>query len=144
MCMPIYTKKILCVVAGIAGIALMPFISRASFSDDLRRIHEQSQDERDMRREQFKQDVLEKRKEMLTKWHDKKQEIKDRLKEEQNKLTSDFEIHRMTATTSASSSTLWKIQQQGREESSDFLSILKKSAKDIVHSLLPFPYFFGN
>ena len=128
-----------------AGTSTFPFISHASFADSLRKIHEQSREERDSRREQFRQDILEKRKEMLTKWHDKKQGFEDKLKEEQDKIRSGFEIRRAKEEElRASSSSVPDFKNQDQEPIGGFFAAIKKSAHDIAHIFLPFTNVFGN
>ena len=128
-----------------AGTSVLPFISHASFAEDLRKIHEQSQEERESRREQFKQDILEKRKVMLTKWHDRKQGFTDRLKEEQDKLRSGFEIRRAKEEElRAGSSSISDIDNKDQEPIGGFFAAIKKSAEGIVHAFLPFANVFGD
>ena len=128
-----------------AGTSVLPFISHASFAEDLRKIHEQSQEERESRREQFKQDILEKRKIMLTKWHDRKQGFTDRLKEEQDKIRSGFEIRRVKEEElRASSSSALDLKNQDQELIGGFFAAIKKNAHDIAHTFLPFTNIFGD
>ena len=133
------------VVIIAAGTSVLPFISHASFADSLRKIHEQSREERDSRREQFRQDILEKRKEMLTKWRDRKQGFEDKLKEEQDKIRSGFEIRRTKEEElRASSSLISSTHNQDQEPIEGFFAIIKKSAHDIAHTFLPFTNVFGD
>ena len=128
-----------------AGTSVLPFISHASLAEDLRKIHEQSREERESRKEHFKQDILEKRKEILTKWHDRKQGFTDRLKEEQDKIRSGFEIRRAKEEElRASSSLLSSTHNQDQEPTGGFFAAVKKSVHDIAHTFLPFTNVFGD
>ena len=129
----------------LAAAGLFPIATRAFFPDELRKMHEQSVEQRDSQREQFKQDVLEKRKEMLGRWHERKEEFKNRLKGEQDKIKAEFEMRRTRGEElSATASTTPVIQGQGEVVTSSFISVITRGARDIVHALFPFGNFFGD
>lgn len=127
------------IVPIIAGIATLPLISHGFFPDDLRKLHDESIEQRDARREQFKQDILEKRKEVLSKWADRKQEFEETLSKEREKIKSGFELRRSRKEADASSTPPTETQEQGR-----FFSIIKKSTQGIMHFFSPLKDLFGN
>lgn len=130
-------------VLAVAGV--FPFATRAFFPDELRKLHAESVEQRDSQREQFRQDVLEKRKEMLSRWYDRKEEFKNRLKGEQDRIKSEFEIRRTKGDElSAAASTTPVIQSHGEVATSSLISVIARGAKDIVHALFPFGNLFGN
>lgn len=142
--MKIYAAHV-CAVLVIAGAMVFPFASHAFFPEELRKIHEQSLEQRESQREQFKQDVLEKRREMLSRWHERKEDFKSRLKSEQDRIKSEFEIRRTKGDElSAAASTTSGIQGQGEVATSSFLSVITKGAKNFVHTLFPFSNLFEN
>ena len=132
------------VAVFIMGAIVFPLISRAFFPDELRKIHEQSKEERDMRREQFKQDILEKRKVIFAKWHDKKEAIKDKLKQEQERIKSGFDMPRIQdENLQGTSSAMWGALYEDEKQTGSFLSAVKKGVQNVAHALLPFPNLFG-
>ena len=129
----------------LAAASAFPFVTHAFFPDELRKLHAESVEQRDSQREQFRQDVLEKRKEMLSRWHDRKEEFKNRLKGEQDRIRSDFEIRPTRGEElSAAASTTPVIQSQGQVATSSLISVIARGAKDIVRALFPFGNLFGN
>lgn len=132
------------VVPIIAGISILPFISWAWIPDDLRKIHDESIEQRDARREQFKQDILEKRKEVLSKWADRKQEFEETLNKEREKIKSGFELRRTRKEADRSSATTTEIQDQGVGTQGGFFSFIKKGTQDIAHFFSPLKDLFGN
>ena len=129
----------------LAAAGLFPIATRAFFPDELRKMHEQSVEQRDSQREQFKQDVLEKRKEMLGRWHERKEEFRNRLKGEQDKIKAELEMRRTRGEElSAIASTTPAIQGHDDVATSSFLLVIKRGARDIVHALFPFGNFFGD
>ena len=139
----------------LAAAGVFPFVTRAFFPDELRKLHAESVEQRDSQREQFRQDVLEKRKEMLSRWHDRKEEFKNRLKGEQDRIRPEFEIRRTRGEElSAAASTTPGIQNQtvsyrccdtsGEVATSSLISVIARGAKDIVRALFPFGNLFGN
>ena len=126
------------------GAIVFPLISRAFFPDELRKIHEQSKEERDMRREQFKQDILEKRKVIFAKWHDKKEAIKDKLKQDQERIKSGFDMRKIQdENLQGTSSAMWGVLHEEEKQTGSFLSSIKKGVQNVAHALLPFPNLFG-
>lgn len=129
----------------LVGINLFPLISHGFFTDELRKIHEQSIEQRESQREQFKQDVLEKRKEIRAKWHDRKEEFKNKIKEKRDKIKSEFDMDHaaydtegMLGILGTSTMTLSSMQDQNEIATSSFLGVVRRGVKDIIHTLFPF------
>ena len=131
-------------VLVIAGVGLLPLVSRAFFPAELRKIHEESIEQRDSEREQFRQDVLEKRKEMLAKWHDKKEEFRNRLKVEQEKIASQLEVSRKKGIEIHGTSTASVMEAENGTTNDDIVSVIKKGVKNFAHALFPFSHLFRN
>lgn len=132
------------VIAIVVGAYVSPFISYASFPEDIQRIHEESAQQREERREQFRQNVLEKRKEMISKWHGRTQELKGRLKEGGQEIKSGFEIRQsedVHAVASSSIATTTPEQEEPKKE--NFFSIVKKRVNNITHLFSQFGNLFG-
>lgn len=117
----------------------MPLISQAWIPDDLRKLHDESIEQKDARREQFKQDILEKRKEVLSKWADRKQEFEETLSKEREKIKSGFELRRARKEADKNAATTTEMQDQG-----GFFSLIKKGTQNIVHFFSPLKDLFGN
>ena len=115
----------------IAGMAIFPFISHARISDNLRKIHQESREQKEIRREQFRQDVLEKRREVLLKWSDRKQDFKEKLNEERRRVKSEFERYRLREEAEKNSAEIMEIPNQGISVQKQFSSLIK-SAQDIA------------
>ncbi len=119
-------------VSVIAGTAVFALISHAFFPDDLRKLHGESQEQRDIRREQFKEDILEKRKEVLTKWASRKDQWEEKLNKERERVMSGFELRRTRKVADGSSftATTTRIQEVGQ---GGFLFTIRKTATGIMH-----------
>ena len=125
------------------GAAISPCISRASFADDLRKIHDESQEQRDMRREQFRQDILEKRKEVFTKWASKKDQWEEKLQKEGARVMSGFDLRRTRKETNAHSSLAAAIRIQEAMRGG-FFFIMRKSIMDMIHFFSPLEGFLSD
>jgi len=132
------------IVLMITGVFILPFISHGWIPDDLRKLHDESIDQREMRREQFRQDILERRKEVLTKWADRKQEFEETLSKEREKIKSEFEMRRPRKKADATSTPPTETQEQGMPIENSFFSAIRKSVQDIAHFFSPLKDLFGN
>ncbi|MDP3769312.1 MAG: hypothetical protein U1A23_04660 [Candidatus Sungbacteria bacterium] len=122
-------------IISLAGASMSPFISHANFAQELQKIHDESEQQREERKEQFRQDVLEKRKEVLTKWQDRKEEFKVKLKEGQDRIKFDFELRRTKEEeTRASATVATSTPVQENESGNGFFSVIKQKAQDFVHA----------
>lgn len=135
------------VIAIVVGVHISPFVSHGFFPEDLQRFHEESAQQREERREQFRQNVLEKRKEMISKWHGRTQELKERFKEGGQEIKSGFEMrqsedtHALTSVASSSLATTTPEQEEPKKE--NFFSAIKKRVNDITHLFSQFGNLFG-
>ena len=129
---------------AIAGAGFLPLAAHAFSIDDLRRMHEQSIEQRDAQREQFRQDVLERRKEFFLKWGDRKQGIKDKFKADQERIRAEFKTRRpdeeimQTATSSVSTTTE---QEHIEEPKQDLFFVIQKQANGFFQKISS---LFGN
>ena len=129
----------------ITGISIFPLISHAFLPAELRALHEESAQRVEERREKFRQDILEKRKEFLNEWHEKKQGIKEKIKKENERLKLEFEFRRGGTKEEigpVASSTEAEIPESDLWPKRDFLTLFQKSAKDIAHVFSPFTDLF--
>lgn len=115
----------------VIGTSMLPVISHAFFPSELRKMHEESRQKGEERREKLRQDILEKRKEFLNEWHDKKQVIKGRFKRERQKTKNDVEEGVM-ASPSVDAQALGRLA-----------GMFERSAKDIMHVFAPFVRLFS-
>lgn len=140
-----------------AGTVMFPLFSHALLiSDNLRKIHNESWEQREALREQFKQDVLEKRKEVLSKWAHRRQEFEEKLSKERDRVRLGFELRRMRNREDKSSRETTETQASGvaaRERVLSLVNLLRnyfsttimsnqKGAQDIVDSFLLFKNLF--
>lgn len=123
---------------------MFPLVSYALISDNLRKIHDESREKREVRREQFKQDVFEKRKEVLSKWANRKQGFGEKLSRERDRVKSGFELRRMRNEEDKNSMEITETQELGIAAQERLFSIIKKSAQDIADFFLPLRDLFGN
>lgn len=93
-------------------------------------MHEESRQKGEERREKLRQDILEKRKEFLNEWRDKKLVIKGRFKRERQKTKSDVEEGVMASPSVDA-------QAPGR-----LTGMFERSAKDIMHVFAPLVHLF--
>ena len=133
-------------VGILAGTGVFPFAGHAFFTDDLRKMHEQSIEQRDSQREQFRQDVLEKRKEFLNRWRDRRQGIKDKIRQDQEKIRAEFRTTRhpdeeMIASTSTSTEIVH--ESFGDEPRNDFFSSIQRQAADLARKISTLVKLFG-
>ena len=132
------------IVLVVAGIAMLPLVSHGWIPDNLRKLHEESIEQKDARREQFRQDILERRKEVLTKWADRKQDFGEKLREERERIKSGFELRRPGKEIDASGTMPTETQEQEIAAKERFFSIIKKSTHDIANFFSPFKDLFGD
>ncbi len=127
-----------------AGIVILPLVSYGWIPDNLRKLHEESIEQKDTRREQFRQDILEKRKEVLSKWADRKQDFGEKLREERERIKSGFELRRPRKEIDASGTMPTETQEQEIAPKERFFSIIKKSTQDIANFFSPLKDLFGD
>ena len=84
------------VIVLIATALWLPRLSYAFFPE-IKNMHAESQDRIEDQRNKFRQDVLEKRKEFLQEWRQKKQGIKARIEKGKERATTEFNQWRENA-----------------------------------------------
>jgi len=133
----------LALIMIVAGASVAPFVSHAFLPEELQKLHNESEQQREERREQFRQDVLEKRKEVLTKWHDRREILKEKIKEEQNRIKSDFELRRSKEGEPRSATSTATTTPAEHEAENGFFFTIKQEAQNFVHAF-SLRHLFGN
>lgn len=128
----------------VMGAVMFPLVSYALTFDNLYKIHDESRDQREVRREQFKQDVLEKRKEVLSKWANRKQGFEEKLSKERDRVKSGFELRRRQSKEDKDSLATAETQEQRAAAQEKLFSLIKKNTQNIVDLFLPLKNLFSN
>ncbi len=129
------TSYIHCGIFIIAGISILPYSTHAFFTENLRKLHEQRIEQRADEREQFRQEVIERRKEFLIKWHEKKRNIKEKFEKDKQRIESEFSS-RSDFEDTATMTLDTELHKGGNKENDDFFATLYYRVNNLLQRLL--------
>lgn len=120
--------------------ALWPPRLSYAFFPEIKNMHAESQDRMEEQRNKFRQDVLEKRKEFLQEWRQKKQGIKERIEKGKERATTEFNQRRENAQREKMSiiqTDQYVIPLSESTSSDPLYRVFGKSAEDMLHIFSP-------